>query len=213
MQAEWFGQTFIRMQLKSPQNGDSNLLIDPYQTKVFGLRQPKMEADLVLTTSGKLDAKLNIGGQPFVITAPGEYEVKQVFVYGLPEQNEAGLVTGKIMYVLEAEEMSIAHLGEINQTELTDQQLEYLENVDVLFLSVGGETSLSPKLAAKLVQQIDPRVVVPINYAFAGSKLTGIKVDEFIKAVGLSKPERVEKLRLSKKDLPIDETKMFIIEL
>lgn len=212
MQAEWFGHTFIRMQIKSPQNGDSNLLIDPYQTKTLGMRQPKMEADIVLSTAGKLDSKLDIASESFVITAPGEYEVKQIFVYGIPEYNTDGIVTGKTIYVIEGENMTMAHLGGITQTDLTEAQLEYLENADVLFVPVGGGESLSPKQAAKICQQIDPRVIVPINYAFGKNKLDLVKIDEFIKASGLAKPEKVEKLRLVKKDLPSEETKLVIID-
>lgn len=212
MQAEWFGQTFIRMQIKSPQNGDSNLLIDPYQTKSLGMRQPKMEADLVLSSSGELDSKLNITGDSFVIKAPGEYEVKQIFVYGIPEYNTEGIPTGKIMYVIEGENMTMAHLGNITQGELTEAQLENLVNVDILFVPVGGGDSLSPKQAAKICQQIDPRVIVPMQYAFGGSKLDLAKIDEFIKVSGLTKPEKVEKLKIAKKDLPSEETKLVIIE-
>lgn len=213
MQVEWFGQTFIRMQIKSPQNGDSNLLINPYQTKTLGMRQPKMEADIVLFTSGKFDSKLNIASNSFVITAPGEYEVKQIFIYGVPEYNPDGIATGKIMYVIEGEDMTIAHLGNITQENLIPMQLEFLEDVDVLFVPVGGGESFSPKQATKICQQIDPQVIVPMHYAFGDSKLNLAKVDEFIKASGLAKPERVEKLRLTKKDLPSEETKLVIIEI
>ncbi len=213
MQAEWFGQTFIRMQLKSPQNGDSNLLIDPYQTKSLGMRQPKMEADVILSNSGKLDSKLVIPQGSFVITAPGEYEIKQIFIYGLPEYDPDGLATGKIMYVIEGENMTMAHLGRITQENLFESQLEYLENVDILFIPVGGGDGLTPKQAAKICQQIDPRVVVPINYAFGNNKMPLAQVDEFVKASGLTKPEKVEKLRITKKDLPSEDTRLVIIEI
>ena len=212
MQAEWFGQTFIRMQIKSPQNGDSNLLIDPYQTKSLGMRQPKMEADVVLSSFGKLDNKLNITGESFFITVPGEYEVKQIFVYGVPEYNAEKVPTGKIMFVIEGENMTMAHLGSITQGELMEEQLENLVNVDILFIPVGGGDGLSPKQAAKICQQIDPRVIVPMQYAFGNSKLDLATVDEFIKASGLTKPEKVDKLKIAKKDLPSEETKLVIIE-
>jgi L-ascorbate metabolism protein UlaG (beta-lactamase superfamily) len=213
MYIEWFGQTFIRLQMKSPQNGDSHLLIDPYQTKNFGMRQPKMDADMVLLTVGDLDTKLNIQGNPFVITHPGEYETKQVFVYGVPEIDDNNKLTGQVMYVIEGEEMTIGHLGPIHQTQLTEQQLEYFENVDVLLVPVGGGNSLSPKQAARLVQQIDPRLVIPVHYAWKGSGLKLAGVDEFIKELGQSKSERVDKLRVVKKELPVDETRLVIIEI
>jgi len=212
MYIEWFGQTFIRLQMKSPQNGDSHLLIDPYQTKNFGMRQPKMDADMVLLTGGELDAKLNVQGEPFVIMHPGEYEAKQVFVYGVPEIGENDVLTGRVMYVIEGEDMTLGHLGPIKQTQLTEAQLEYFENVDVLLVPVGGGDSLNAKQAARLVQQIDPRVVVPVYYAWKGSGLKLASVDEFIKELGV-KAERIDKLRVIKKELPVDETKLVVIDI
>lgn len=211
MTIQWLGQTFIRLQLKSPQNGDSYLLIDPYQVKTVGLRQPKMEADLMLSTAGEFDKKISLPNDTLIIRGPGEYETKQIFVYGQAEIGKEDIPTGKTIYMIEAESMTLVHLGNISQTELTDRQLGYMENADVLFVPVGGKDSLNAKQAAHIVQQVDPRVIVPIYYNFPGSRLFLDKVDPFIKELGRTKFDKVDKLRLSLRDLPQDESRLFVI--
>jgi len=206
-----FGQTFIKLQIKSPQNGDSYLLIDPYQVKTVGLRQPKMEADLVLSTIGEFDKKLPLPDEALFISGSGEYETKQIFVYGQAETDKENLPTGRTIYMIEAENMTLVHLGNISQTELTDQQLGYMENADVLFVPVGGKDSLNAKQAAHIVQQVDPRVIIPIYYNFPGSRLPLDKVDPFIRELGRTKFDKVDKLRLSRRDLPQEESRLFVI--
>jgi len=211
MVIQWFGQTFIKLQIKSPQNGDSYLLIDPYQVKTLGMRQPKMEADLVLSTTGPLDKKFKFLSQTMMVDGPGEYETRQIFVYGQAETDKEGTPTGKTIYMIEAEDMTLAHLGSIKQTELTNNQLNYLENADVLFVPVGGKDSLNAKQAAHIVQQVDPRIVIPIYYNFPGSKLVLDKVDPFIKELGRTKFIKVDKLRLSVRDLPQEDSQLYIL--
>lgn len=212
MHIQWYGQTFIKMQIKSPQNGDSNLLIDPFTVKTIGLRQPKMDADMILMTNGKLDKSLKILGDYFLIDSPGEYELNQIFVYGISEYNGGDIPTGKIIYSIEAEDMNIVYLGKINQKDLTSDQLIQLENADVLFIPIGGNDSLNAKQAAHLVQAIEPRIIIPIYYKFTGSKLPLDTVDQFIKELGIAKVEKTEKIKIIARNLPQDDNKLIVLQ-
>ncbi len=210
MVIRWFGKTFFQLVLNLPQNGESRVIIDPFVVKTIGLRQPKMEADLVLLTQGELDKKLNIKGDYFLISNPGEYEIRQIFVYGVPEMKDDKL-TGRIFYLIEAEGISVVHLGLCSQTVLTDKQLEFLERPDILLLPVGGGDSLTAKQAAQLVQQLEPRFIVPMNFAFPGSKVKLDKVDVFVRELGKSKPEIKDKMRISNKDLVGKESELVVL--
>ncbi len=210
MLIRWFGKTFFQLTLNLPQNGESRVIIDPFAVKNIGLRQPKMEADLVLLTQGELDKKLNIKGDYFLINKPGEYEIRQIFVYGIPEMKDDKL-TGKIFYLIEAEGISVVHLGLCSQTVLTDKQLEFLESPDILLLPVGGADSLTGKQAAQLVQQLEPRFIVPMNFAFPGAKIKLDKVDVFIKELGKNRPEIKDKIRITSKDLVGKESELVIL--
>jgi len=212
MYIRWFGESFVEIQAKSPQNGDYTVLIDPFPVKNIGLRQPKMDAQMVLMTEGILDRKLNVQGDFFEIHSPGEYEKMQVFVYGVAEEEDSGMPTGKIMYVVQAEDMRIVHLGKIIQTTFTNQQLEYLEDADVLFVPVGGQGSLNAKQAAQVVQQIEPRVIIPINYNCSRIQVKADTVDAFVKELGKKQPEIMDRLRIVKKDLPQEESDLLLVQ-
>jgi len=216
MVIQWYGQACLKVQTKPGPNGEVTVLFDPYDPKI-GLKLPKITADVVAVTHDHYDHNnvAAVSGDYFLIKGPGEYEVKQTFIYGLPgfHDNSSGSERGAItMYLLETEGMSLAHLGDLGQAQLTDEQLEHLEGVDILVLPVGGTYTIGAKQAAEIVAQVEPRLVIPIHYQLPGLKVgaTLDGVEKFVRELGVS-PVREEKLKLSKKDLPAEETKLVIL--
>lgn len=217
MVIQWFGQSCIKVQTKPGPNGEVTVLFDPFDPVKLGLKLPKLSADIVAVTHDHFDHNYvaGVSGEYFLINGPGEYEVKQTFIYGLPgfHDNNQGADRGRItMYLLESEGMSLAHLGDLGQTELTQEQLEHLEGVDILLLPVGGVYTINAKQAAAIVSQIDPRIIIPIHYRLPGLKENFDPVDKFIQEIGLkSTPE--EKFKIVKKDLPQEETKLVLLKV
>jgi L-ascorbate metabolism protein UlaG (beta-lactamase superfamily) len=186
------------------------VLIDPFDAST-GLKIPRQNADLVLTTSNRPEhgAFESVNGDPFVIQGPGEYEAKGVFVWG--HAIDHGTPPRRTtLYVLESEGLTLAHLGDLSVV-LTEGQLDRLEGVDILCLPVGGHDVLDAKKAAALLSEIEPRIVIPMYYHQAGLKKDLDPVSKFAKELGLT-PETVEKLKITKKDLPQEETKLVILE-
>jgi len=128
-------------------------VIDPYDEKI-GLKLPNLSADIVLVTHNHSDHNnvAGVKGTPFVIDGPGEYEVKEVFINGISsfhddkEGKERGLNT---IYVIEAEDLRFCHLGDLGQKQLTDEQLEKIDGIDVLMIPVGGEYTIDSSSAQK----------------------------------------------------------------
>jgi L-ascorbate metabolism protein UlaG (beta-lactamase superfamily) len=206
----WLGQAAFKIIDK-----EVTIAIDPYDK--IGLKMPKFQAEILLITHDHSDHNYQeaIKGDPFIIDSQGEYEVKNVFVYGLSayHDNKQGAESGKItIYIIELEGMKIAHLGDIGQESLTDEQLEELEGVDILLIPVGGEETINGTGAVKIISQIQPRIVIPMHYKIPGVNTKLEPVDKFLKEFGVSAPEKMEKLKISKKDLPQEETKVIILE-
>ncbi|MDP1709868.1 MAG: MBL fold metallo-hydrolase, partial [Candidatus Komeilibacteria bacterium] len=142
----------------------------------------------------------------------GEYEVKNVFIYGIASfhDNENGKKMGKnIIYRLTTESLNLAHLGDLGH-ELTDEQLEKLGSIDILMIPIGGTYTLDAKMAAKVITQIEPRIVIPMHYQIPGLKTELKGVEEFLKTCGLAS-ETMDKLKISPKELPAEETKVIIL--
>lgn len=190
------------------QSDSAVILIDPYAGK-DGLRAGQ-QADIVLMGNGdeKVVADL-VKGEPMVVIGPGEYETKGVFVYGIPEVDDGGVSVGRTFFVVKAEGVSIGCLGAMRQTKLTDAQLAIIEGVDVLLVPVGGGDALNAKQAADVVQQIEPRLVVPMYTQDAAHKNLAT-AEPFLKAEGAKQIERGDKLKVSAKHLPQEETHYFV---
>ncbi len=210
----WLGHSCFKIQTTN-----ATILTDPYDNGI-GIRLPKVTPDLVLVSHAHEDHNniAGVSGTPYVASAPGEYEVRGVFAYGLPAFHDAnngterGIVT---MFRIEAEDMKLAHLGDLGQTKLTDEQFEHLNGVDILFIPVGGHYTIDAKAAVDIITQLEPRIVIPMHYKIPGldAKRFPIDgVDKFVKQMGVTANGQEEKLKVSKKDLPQEETKIIILK-
>ncbi|MBU1038882.1 MBL fold metallo-hydrolase [Patescibacteria group bacterium] len=215
MVIQWFGQSCFKIQAKPGPGQEVTVIFDPFDPKRVGLKLPKLVGDIVVVTHDHFDHNYTEGvtGQPFLINGPGEYEFKGAFLYGLPawhddqEGRERGAIT---MCFLEVEGLSVAHLGDLGQSELTSQQMELLEGVDILLLPVGGNYTIDGKKAASIVNQIEPRIIIPMHYKLPGLKVEIEGVDKFVKEVGF-KPSTMDKLKIVKKDLPQEDSQLILL--
>lgn len=126
-----------------------------------------------------LQIKGEKGEKPFVIDGPGEYEVKGVFVQGIAENKK------NTIYLIEAEDIKFCHLGDLSQKQLTDEQLEKIDTVDILMVSANDD-------AQKIIQQIEPKMVIPMAYE---------DVSKFLKAMGKTVAP-IDKLTVKDSTLP-----------
>jgi len=168
----WFGQSCFKIQGEK-----STLVTDPFD-KSFGLKVPRLAADVVTTSHDHKDhnnTKVVRGiaeNQPFIIDGPGEYEVKNIFIYGVKayHDNKEGQERGEnIIYRIGIDGISIAHLGDLGHA-LKNGQIERLEGVDILMIPVGGIYTIDAKKETEVISQIEPRIEIPIHYHIKGMK-------------------------------------------
>ena len=204
----FLGGEFVKVQF-----GDTILAFNPI-SKDSSLKPSKFGADIVLSTLNHPDMngvdQVTFGEKkPFVISGPGEYEVRGVFIKGL--QSESGYDGEKrinTIYSVSLEGMNICFLGAISNTTLSKDAEEGLDDVDILFVPIGGEGVLSPAEAYKLAISISPKIIIPIHYEDIGTK-DALKV--FLKEAG-ENPKPEAKLTLKKKDLEGKEAEVMVLE-
>lgn len=208
------------------QSGETVLAVDPF-SKASGPTPPRFGADAVLISHGhenhnNIDALTSKDKESdvFKITGPGEYEFKGILVRGAESfhDNKNGKQNGKnTIYVIEWEGMRLAHLGDYGEETLRSEIQEMLGTPDIMFLPVGGGDTIDGEVAAKLANQIEPRIIVPMHYKISGlkAKLDGVEV--FMKEIGLpagqagEKVEPEEKLTIKKSGLPAAEESRIVI--
>jgi len=189
--------------------GSVTIITDPFNPEKVGLPYPKVQADLVLSSHDHPDHNYfeGVTGEPFVISAPGEYEVKGVKVRGFQtfHDDKGGVERGKnTIYLVETEDLSLCHLGDLGHL-LDDKIVEEFEDLDVLFVPVGGVYTLSVSDAAKVVAQLEPKYIFPMHYLIENGKGT-IKdlqpVSAFLGEMGVGQIEPKDELNINSKSLP-----------
>ncbi|MDE1919683.1 MAG: MBL fold metallo-hydrolase [Patescibacteria group bacterium] len=186
--------------------GDLTIVFDPVN-KGASLPPARFGADIALVSRNHPDmngiSEVTYGDKvPFPITGPGEYERQGVVVQGFLSKSKYGLGKGEsealnTIYAVELEDMTIVHLGALADTELPKEAREGIDEIDVLFVPVGGDGVLSADDAHKLAVSLEPKIIIPMHWSGIGKPKC---LEAFLKAAGTS-GEKVEKLTLKKKDL------------
>ncbi len=185
MEIDWFGQSCFRLR-----EGNITIVTDPYD-KSIGYNLPRLRADLV-TVSHEAPGHANaaaVKGDPKVLTRPGEYEVKGVFITGIQTWRGRG-ATGEAkeentVFVFEFGEMTVCHLGDLSRV-LTQAQVESMPDVDILLVPVGGGGALDADKAAEVISQLEPRIVIPMHYRTPDVDLKLDPLSKFLKEMGVA---------------------------
>ncbi|OGD49579.1 hypothetical protein A2608_00140 [Candidatus Azambacteria bacterium RIFOXYD1_FULL_44_10] len=199
MTISWYGEACFLLEA-----GGVRILTDPPSSDT-GLAAPRLKAD-ILILSKPADVP-GASSEAFVIADPGEYEIKDVSVRGVsvPIKNKPHTV-----YLIEMDGIKIAHLGYLAE-ELSGEQLEALKDPDIIILPVGGGDVLDTEAAAKVIKEVEPRLVVPSLFSVKGLKRKAAPLSEFMKEVS-AKEQPQPKLTIKKKDLDPETTKIFPLE-
>lgn len=204
MEIKYFGHSCFLLRDKN-----ATLLIDPFSPEV-GLKLPRIATDIVTIThdhydhnnTGIVQAKMR--EEPFIIKGPGEYEVSGVSIFGVAtyHDNSLGKERGRnTIYIIIMDGIRLAHLGDLGHI-LTDEQLEEVNGVDILFIPTGGIYTLDAKEAVEVIGQIEPKVVIPMHYQLPGLKIKLNPVEDFLKEMGLKEIKPLDKLVVSRERLP-----------
>lgn len=204
----YLGAEFVKVQF-----GDTTIAFNPI-SKESKLKSAKFGANIVLSSINHPDmngvGEMSFGEKtPFAITGPGEYEVGGVFIKGLPSvSNYGGEKIINTVYMVALEGMNICFLGSLGDIDLPKDTDEAIDDVDILFVPIGGEGVLDAAKAYKLAVSIAPKIIIPIHYGDLGIK-DALKT--FLKEAGES-PAPVGKLTLKKKDIEGKEAEVVVLE-
>lgn len=167
--------------------------------KEFKLAGKNIAVSINPSANTKADAILNSISQgnnkpdTLVFDGPGEYEVKGSMIHGISTSQ-----SDETIYVVSIDDIKIAYLPEVTKL-FGDDELDLIGSIDVLLIAIND---LKATELSKVVSQIEPRVVIPMNYNSEQLKL-------FESEVG-TVPSPIDKYKISKKDL-INDTQQIVV--
>ncbi len=183
--------------------GETTLAFNPIAKK-SKWKTAKFGADIALVTLNHPDMNgveqvAHGDREPFVVTGPGEYEVRGIFIKGfevLTSYQDTEVMN--TIYTVELEGMHIVFLGALGERKISPEIKGSLPDIDILFVPIGGGDVLSASEAHELSVELETRIVIPMHYGDGVEDKDALKT--FLKSeAGNGKP--VDKLTLKKRDL------------
>lgn len=195
----WLGHNCFRLRAR-----EATIITDPV-SKATGYQMGRQTADIV-TISHDHPGHSNTGSIKAgykIVDGPGEYELSDVFITGIRTYHDE--VQGKergynTIYLMEVEGMTICHLGDLGHP-LQSDQTELLASCDILLVPAGGGTVISQQQAADIVGLLEPKIVIPMQFATSQGDRDLEGVEGFAKLLGVDLPAPEEKLTVKPSDL------------
>jgi L-ascorbate metabolism protein UlaG (beta-lactamase superfamily) len=200
LKASWFGQSCFLCEGQG-----IRLVTDPPAAEV-GYQLPQMAIDVATVSHGHFDHNnvKALRGAPAVINTPGVHEVKGLRVEGLStfHDNVSGAQRGpNVVFVWEMDGVRVCHLGDLGHL-LDGETLQDLGRIDLLLIPVGGIYTVDAVTARQVVDQIQPRVVVPMHYQTPALSIKLGGVDDFVRLFPLAQVRRDHELQVEQPGMP-----------
>ena len=182
------------------------VVTDPYPLSL-GLRPDTRPATVVTVSNNHPNHSCweEVAGEPKVFAAPGEYEYSGVSVRGVmtPLAPETSREHRNVAYSIEMDGVNICHLGDI-ALPLVTRHIDELAPVDVLLVPTGGGCTLSLDQVLQIMQDLDPKVVIPMHHEIPGVQLSLQGVEAFLSRMGLSDVQPQPRLVATASNMPAD---------
>lgn len=168
----------------------TRVLIDPFSRRWaieerYGLREPRIPADIVMVTHEDSDhnALDIVPGSFFVVRGNlPEQEIFDVKVRAISTFH--GVVDGTIVkdntvFVFEIDGISFCHMGDFVAYKHRSQPAE-IKGTDVLMIPIGGRFSLDWSGAWEVIENLSPKIAIPMHYDEFGKRGGLLSLDGFI---------------------------------
>jgi L-ascorbate metabolism protein UlaG (beta-lactamase superfamily) len=171
IEIKWFGHSFF--QITSSQG--TKIITDPFGA--MGFPMPDVWPHVV-TVGREHGNHNNVGlakGTPMVLRGIQEggddwnvidLTFRDVLIYNVPVHQRG--IPGYLSlrgsgFVFELDGLCIFHSGDVSEP-FNEDQLQLIGHVDVLLQTIGGVYTIGPEGAKQVIEQLKPKIVVPMHY-------------------------------------------------
>lgn len=163
MEIRWLGHSCF---LITNQRG-INILTDPFDG-TLGYQMTKEKINIITISHEHYDHNNTMGikGKPVVLKGPVNRDTHKMIFKGIASYHDSvfGEYRGEnTIFVIKADEMVLCHLGDLGHL-LDSVQLEEINQVDILFIPIGGYYTINHIQADQVIKQIKPKIVIPMHY-------------------------------------------------
>ncbi len=166
MKIKWLGHAAF---LITSEEG-VKIITDPFEPGTFGVDYGKIEdaADIVVVSHEHPDHNYvkGVPGSPRVVRDTGSHQVKGIEFIGIAgyhDDSDGSQRGPNNRFCFTVNGIRLCHLGDLGH-RLSDKQIAAIGKVDVLLTPMAGNFTLDAAGAHRVIDQVKPRVVIPMHY-------------------------------------------------
>ena len=166
----------------------TKIITDPYEPGAFagGISYGpiKIAPDIVTVSHDHADHGY-VDGLPnhfSVVSHPGTTTIQGIEFRGIESFHdpEGGALRGRnVIFSMNVDRVHVCHLGDLGHL-LTPGQVDQIGPVDILLIPVGGYYTIDSEEAARVADQLSPKVIIPMHYCTGECSFPIAPVDEFL---------------------------------
>ncbi|MGL5067385.1 MAG: MBL fold metallo-hydrolase [Sarcina sp.] len=116
-----------------------------------------------------------------------------------------------LIFFFTIENITLCHLGDLGHI-LDTPIIEKIKNVDILFVPVGENYTINLKSLFKMINQLNPRYIIPMHYKTEDSNLSLNSLDKFLLIFKSYSKEKLDTLLISEELLLETRKKIIILD-
>lgn len=221
MRVRWFGQSAFHLAAAGVE-----IFVDPFANDVEqvaaakGLRftYPPIEgvgADVLLISHEHFDhnGASALGMDATVRSTAGKFETASGEVVAIAGEHDdvAGTARGPVsLFCFTVGGVRVCHLSDLGQRDLRDEQLAAIDDVDLLFVPVGGGPTTDGPTAAAITKRLAPTWVVPMHYRTDALDFLG-PLDPFVDTFPAESVVRLDSAEFDTDELRRDATPIAVV--
>lgn len=191
----------------------TRIVTDPFDPAAYpdGLKYRAFDgaADIVTVSHehGDHSGVATIKGSPIIIKGDGKFRAAEVDFLGVAtfHDDDRGSKRGRnTVFVISADELTVAHLGDLGHVLTSDQAAE-IGAVDVVLLPIGGYYTIDAAQAARVADQVSAQIVIPMHYSNEKCTFPIAGVEEFIGGKANVAREGVSAIEVTRQTVPAEQ--------
>ncbi|MCL1811822.1 MAG: MBL fold metallo-hydrolase [Methanomassiliicoccaceae archaeon] len=164
---------------------ENSIITDPHDGKSIGIKPPVSNANIVLISHDHFDhnaSKIIKNEHIVLLSKNGKHNVRGIGVEGFStfhDESNGSLRGENTIYKFTVDGISICHCGDLGDIP-SEETLEALKNVDIIFVPTGEIYTLSIPKVIKFLDIIKPKIIVPMHYMVGGLSMHLKALDEYL---------------------------------
>lgn len=215
MKIKWYGHAAF---LVTTDRG-IKIILDPYESGAYGGQlaygKIKDQADIALTSHDHADHNdtKSLPGSPQVVKGIGLKNIKGITIKGISTYHDPSKGSERgtnTIFNLQVDSVQVCHLGDLGHV-LSEEELSEIGPVDILLIPVGGYFTIDAEEATRVVDQVKPKVVIPMHFKTEKVGFPIAPVEDFIKGKPALKRSGTSEVTFDKASLP-QKTEIVVLE-